>query len=131
MKEKFLRFMRGRYGTDEFSKFLLIAGFVLVLIANFADSTIIYLLSTALIVFAYFRMFSKDTYKCSQQNQKYLGMKNRLLRGWRSRIDILRQRKDYRIFSCPSCKQKVRIPKGKGKVEITCPKCAAKFSRRS
>lgn len=123
--------MRGRYGTDELSKFLLIAGFVLVLIANFAGSTIIYLMSTALIVFAYFRMFSKDTYRCSLQNQKYLGVKNRLLRGWRGWVDILRQRKDYRIFSCPSCKQKVRIPKGRGKVEITCPKCAAKFSRRS
>lgn len=131
MKEKFLRFMRGRYGTDELSKALLIAGIAIMLIANLADSTIIYLMSTALIVFAYFRIFSRDTYRCSLQNQKYLGVKNRLIRGWRSRTDILRQRKDYRIYSCPSCRQKVRIPKGKGKVEITCPKCAAKFSRRS
>lgn len=131
MKEKFIRFMRGRYGTDEFSKVLLIGGIAFMLIANLADSTIIYLMSTALIVFAYFRMFSKDTYRCSLQNQKYLDVKNRLIRGWRSLLDILRQRKDYRIYSCPSCKQKVRIPKGRGKVEITCPKCAAKFSRRS
>jgi predicted RNA-binding Zn-ribbon protein involved in translation (DUF1610 family) len=131
MKEKFMMFMRGRYGTDELSKFLLIAGLGLVLLANLTGSTILYLMSTAVIVFSYYRIFSKDTYRCSLQNQKYLGVRNRLIREWKSRVDIFRQRKDYRIYSCPSCNQKVRIPKGKGKVEITCPKCATKFSKRS
>lgn len=131
MKEKFLMFMRGRYGTDELSKFLLIVGIGLVLVANLTGSTILYLMSTAVIIFSYFRIFSRDTYRCSMQNQKYLGVKNRLIREWKSRVDILRQRKNYRVYSCPSCRQKVRIPKGKGKVEITCPKCAAKFSKRS
>lgn len=131
MKQKFLMFMRGRYGTDELSKFLLILGVGFVLVANLTESTILYLMSTTVIVFSYFRIFSKDTYRCSLQNQKYLGMKNRLIRGWKSRVDILRQRKNYRVYSCPSCNQKVRIPKGKGMVVITCPKCAAKFSKRS
>lgn len=131
MKERFLLFMRGRYGTDELSKALMIAGLGLVLVASFTGSTIFYLLSTAVIVFSYYRIFSRDTYRCSLQNQKYLGLRNRTIREWKGMVDIFRQRKDYRIYSCPSCRQKVRIPKGKGKVEITCPKCSAKFSKRS
>lgn len=131
MKEKFIRFMSGRYGIDQFSKFLLIMVFVLIILSRIIEIREIYWISVALILYTYFRMFSKNYSKRYKENQTYLKFHNRFLGFFRQKINIQKQRKDYHIYNCPSCKQKIRIPRGKGKVSIRCPKCKTEFVKKS
>ena len=131
MKEKFMRFMYERYGMDSLGRCLIITALVMILLSNFTRSRFLSLLSWALIIFAYYRMFSKNIYKRSAENQKYLN-KTYKLRCWFGRQkNMLAQRKTHHIYKCPTCKQKIRVPRGKGKIEIRCPKCSTTFIKKS
>lgn len=135
MKEKWIRFMQGRYGIDQFSKFLLITGLVIIfgaaVIGDNPVGIIAYILGWVIIIYSYTRVFSRKILARRKENRAYLA-KTEKVRGYFLRQkNIWRQRKDYHIYTCPSCRQKIRIPKGKGKVEIRCPKCGEKFIRRS
>lgn len=131
MKEKFMRFMYGRYGIDSLGKFLVSLALIFIVAANFAQSSLLSTLAWLLIIYAYFRIFSKNTYKRSAENQKYLA-KTYKIRCWFARQkNMLVQRKTHHIYKCPSCKQKIRVPRGKGKIEIRCPKCNTTFIRKS
>lgn len=131
MREKFQRFMQGRYGADQLSRFLTSVGLVLIIINLFVRSNIIVYLVLALLVYCYYRMFSRDYNRRYGENQKFLTWQNRLkykAGNWKSRM---RERKIYHIYKCPSCGQKIRVPKGKGKIIVTCPKCRTEFQKRS
>ena len=135
MKEKFLRFMQGRYGVDQFSKGLLIAGLVVVLLSSFfaggRSGSLFYLLGWILIIYCYFRIFSKNVSKRYAENQKYLGYTQKIRSRFTREKNMMEQRKTHHIYTCPGCGQKIRIPRGKGqKVEIECPKCHEKFIKR-
>ena len=117
MKDKFLRFMYGRYGVDQFSKCLVVLGILFLLLSGFTrNGGIFYLLSLAILVYSYFRMFSRNHSKRYAENQLYL----KYTAGIRKNISAIRygfsQRKHYHIYKCPSCGQKIRIPRGKGKI---------------
>ena len=131
MREKLQRFMMGRYGMDAFSKFLMIVWLVLWGIDLFVNSGILSLLSIGLLVYMYYRMFSRNIQKRYQENVKYLNIKNMVLAKFRSEKSIMKQRKTHHIYKCPTCKQKIRIPKGKGRICITCPKCKTEFTKVS
>ena len=131
MREKLQRFMMGRYGMDAFSKFLMIVWLVLWGIDLFVNSGILSLLSIDLLVYMYYRMFSRNIQKRYQENVKYLNIKNMVLAKFRSEKSIMKQRKTHHIYKCPTCKQKIRIPKGKGRICITCPKCKTEFTKVS
>lgn len=131
MKEKFYRFMQGRYGTDELSKFLVGVSLVLVILNIFTRSSIFNLLFWVCLVYSYFRMFSKDYSARYNENQKFLQLKNKWKYQWENRKRLHEQKKIYHIYNCPYCKQKIRIPKGKGTIIITCPKCKQEFGKRS
>lgn len=136
MKEKFMRFMQGRNGVDQFSRFTMGVALVAIVLTLFTGTrsgigTFLDLFGMAAIVYTYFRIFSKNISKRYQENQKYLQYSAK----FRGRVDkekqILRQRKDYHIYTCPGCGQKIRIPRGSfKKVEIECPKCHTKFIKR-
>lgn len=131
MKEKFYRFMQGRYGADELSKFLVGVGMVM-LILNFLTKNFIFsLLFWICLIYSYFRMFSKNYSARYAENQKFLDVKNQLKYKWENHKKVREQKKIYHIYSCPYCKQKIRIPKGKGTIIITCPKCKQEFGKRS
>ena len=131
MKEKFYRFMQRRYGSDELSKFLGTLGMVFVFINIFVKSGIIRFLFWFCLFWAYFRMFSKNHSARYAENQKFLAMKNRWNYHLEKHKHIREQKKIYHIYNCPYCKQKIRIPKGKGTIIITCPKCKQEFGKRS
>jgi uncharacterized membrane protein YbaN (DUF454 family) len=131
MNEKLYRFMQGRYGVDQFSKFLVIVGIVIVLISNFIGGIILNIFGMAAFVYAYCRMFSRNHPKRYRENQKYLNYINRFKNFFRRQNNFRSQRKTHHIYSCPKCRQKIRIPKGKGRIEIACPKCHTKFIKRS
>ncbi len=131
MKEKLQRFMVGRYGVDDFSKFLLGTALALCILDIFIDNVILNSWFFVIIIYAYFRIFSKNTMKRYQENLKFLQIKNKVLSKWNSEKSIMKQRKTHHIYKCPTCQQKIRIPKGKGRICITCPKCKTEFTKIS
>ena len=131
MKEKFYRFMQGRYGSDELSKFLVGLGMALIILNILTRNSIFNLLFWVCLIYSYFRMFSKNYSARYAENQKFLGMKNQLKYKWENHKKLREQKKIYHIYSCPYCKQKIRIPKGKGTIIVTCPKCKQEFGKRS
>ena len=131
MREKFARFMSGRYGADQLSRFMVTAALVLMVINLFLGWGILSILVLALLVLCYFRMFSRNYQKRYEENLRYTQATARY-RYWLSKQkDLWKQRKVYHIYRCPSCKQKVRVPRGKGKIIVTCPKCRTEFQKRS
>ena len=89
------------------------------------------MLSWIAVIYAYFRIFSKNIYKRAAENQAFM-KKTAGIRSWfYKQKSMMAQRKTHRIFKCPTCKQKIRVPKGKGRIEIRCPKCSTKFIKKS
>ena len=136
MKDKFYRFMQGRYGVDQFAKFTMGVALVSIVLAIFVNTgssagSLLDMLGLVAIVYTYFRIFSRNISKRAQENQKYLSANAKLRQRLNKEKNMMKQRKDYHIYTCPSCGQKVRIPRGKGKIEISCPKCHSKFVKRS
>ena len=131
MREKFQRFMAGRYGVDELSKFLNIVLLVLLILSIFIRSGILYLLALGILIYSYFRMFSKNISKRYEENQKFVNFRYRSVVKWNNFKKRFAQRKEYRFYHCPQCKQTVRVPRGRGKICITCPKCRTEFVKKS
>ncbi len=136
MKDKFYRFMQGRYGVDQFAKFTMGVALVSIVLAIFVNTgssagSLLDMLGLVVIVYTYFRIFSRNISKRAQENQKYLSATATIRQRLNKEKNLMKQRKDYHIYTCPSCGQKVRIPRGKGKIEISCPKCHSKFVKRS
>lgn len=130
MKEKLYRFMQGRYGSDQFSRFLLTTSVVCLILSMFAGR-LFYPAALVLLAYTYFRMFSRNYYKRSEENRKYLQKIEKFRCFFAQQKSKLGQRKTHHIYKCPSCKQKIRVPRGKGKIEIKCPKCQTLFVKKS
>lgn len=131
VRERMQGFMAGRYGADQLSRVYLGITMVCLVISMFTKWQIFYMIGIVLLVYTYFRIFSKNVSKRYAENQKFLNWRYQLAVKRNRRKTQWEQRKIYRYFKCPGCKQKVRIPKGKGKVAITCPKCRMEFIRKS
>ena len=116
-------FMQGRYGSDKLNTAILIVGvitcFLSMLTGGGIVSFLFTILSYFLMGFVIFRMLSRNTYKRYQENRTYLRFLERL------------KDKEHRHFDCPRCRQPVRVPRHKGKIAITCPKCKEKFIRKT
>lgn len=129
--------MQGRYGVDDLSRFTMGVALVLIILAMFANifsrtvGSTLDILGVAAIVYAYIRIFSRNIQQRYAENQKFLQMKSKFRFRFNKEKDLMKQRKTHHIYSCPGCGQKIRIPKGKGKIEIECPKCHTKFVKRS
>ncbi len=131
MKQKLQNFMAGRYGVDQLSRVLMFVSLALLIISMFSRFSLFYLLAIGILVYTYFRMFSRNVSKRYEENQKFLNWKYRMVVKKDRTKKHWEQRKIYHFFKCPSCKQKVRVPKGKGNICITCPKCRTEFVRKS
>lgn len=123
--------MMGRYGTDDLSRHLIGVEFVLLLINNFWKNSILPFLILVILIYVYYRMFSRDYNKRYAENMKFLSFKNKIIYQFSRQKSEMQQRKIYHIYRCPSCKQKIRVPKGKGNIIVTCPKCRTEFQKKS
>lgn len=131
LKEKFMRFMAGRYGIDFLGKVILGVTLAAIALSVFLDSMTWSLISWALLIYTYFRMFSRNIYKRSAENQAFLA-KTRGIRCWFGKQkNMMAQRRTHHIYKCPTCRQKIRVPRGKGRIEIRCPKCQTTFIKKS
>ena len=135
MRERLARFMIGRNGNDQLNRFLLLADVVLLLLASLLGRTalgsFLYLLVLALLGLTYFRMLSRNVYKRRSENESYLRRKQQLLSRFRVLKESWKQRKDYKFFTCPSCRSVMRVPRGRGKIRIVCHKCGNTFMGKS
>ena len=129
-KEKFYRFMQGRYGNDQLNRCLIITAMILLVLSMFFGD-VLYAIAAVLMVYAYYRMFSKQTYKRAGENQKYLQVEWKVRNWFFKQKNMMAQRKTHRIYKCPTCKQKIRVPKGRGKIAIRCRKCGTEFIKKS
>lgn len=116
-------FMTGRYGTDKLNMFILGVGVIMCLLSILIRVPLVNLLLTtlsyALMIWAIFRTLSRNTYKRYQENRKFLMLRDRI------------KDREHRYFTCPKCRQPVRVPRGKGKIAITCPKCQERFIKKT
>jgi DNA-directed RNA polymerase subunit RPC12/RpoP len=130
-RQKVMQFMQGRYGFDEFSRFIVGLSVVLLIVTMFCRISLIYYLAVILLIYAYYRMFSRRTSARYAENQRYLQCKYRVL-GRFNRIKFrIKDSKTHRIYKCPNCSQKIRVPKGKGRISIKCPKCRIEFIKKT
>lgn len=131
MTEKIRRFMAGRYGSDQLGRFLLVTAVLCMVVSMLFRSSLWNLAAILLIVLCYYRMLSKNVSRRYSENMQYLKYSGRVSGLFRSKKRYLSQLKDFHIYRCPSCKQKIRIPRGKGRISITCPKCRTEFIKKS
>ena len=131
LSNKLQRFMVGRCGVDELGKFASTLTWIFLILSLFTNWAIFYWLGLFLIFYTYYRMFSKNIQKRYEENQKFLTLRYKLVAKWNLTKKHMAERKTHRFFKCPRCKQKVRVPKGRGKICITCPKCKTEFVKKS
>lgn len=138
MKEKFLKFMAGRYGGDQLSRDLLILFIVMNLLAMLCGWSILAWLSWLVLILAYYRMFSKNFAKRYNENRLYTNMMGpvydmvaKIKTFFRKYLRRIKNWRQYRYFTCPKCHQELRVPRGKGAITIRCPKCQHSFDAKS
>ena len=131
MKERMQRFMAGRYGNDQLNQFIFIVAIISMVLEIITRQSLFYTLTLVLLILAYVRVFSRNINKRYEENMKFLQKKDAILNKFRKQKYYAAQRRNFHIYTCPQCKQKIRIPKGKGKISITCPECRTSFIKKS
>lgn len=138
MRDRFIKFMYGRYGVDEFGKSMLWFAVILSVIGMilnlfnlgvwiaFSCSTI----STILMIYIIYRAFSRNINKRVHENHKYLSKTSKIRTYFRFCKTRFNDRKHFLYVKCPNCKNYSRVPKGKGRIKITCRVCKKQFERK-
>lgn len=125
-----MRFMQGRYGNDRLGQVMLILAMVCLVLSLFRIP-FISTLGLVILLLTYYRMFSRQIGKRAAENQKYLRLEWKLRAKWQRRKQALAQNKTHRIYKCPSCRQKIRVPRNRGRIAITCRKCGTEFIKKT
>ena len=155
MRERFFRFMQGRYGVDAFGRFLIYTDLILAVLSMLFRNSVLFFPVVFLLVYSYYRIFSRNIYKRTFENNKFLDIKAafsqkagcflRKFSGGKRFTENGRGEYSskfnsysgncyeisYKVFKCPKCAQKLRVPKGKGRIMITCRRCGTEFRKRS
>lgn len=127
---KWLRnFMYGRYGIDQFGNFLFGLYFICLIFSLFFSPMLF--LSYVVLIYFFYRMFSKQYYKRRQENTFYLEKTSGIRKMVNRQKNKFKYRKTHKYLRCPHCKQYLRVPKGKGNITITCPQCHQQFDKRT
>lgn len=127
LRDRLRNFMYGRYGMDELSKVMVYASLILWVVTIIFRNSITDVIALLLLFWSYFRMFSRNIPKRYAELQKFEIWKQKI----KKTPQTVAVRRAHHIYKCPQCKQKVRVPRGKGRIEISCPRCQTKFIKRS
>ena len=131
MRDKIRQFLAGRYGTDALNQFLSIVAIVLLLISLVTRWGIFTWLGLAALVYCYFRTYSRNISRRTEENYRFYTLKEQITGKFSGVKRRWADRKSYRYFRCPQCHQMLRVPKGRGRIEISCPRCGTQFIRKS
>lgn len=123
--------MIGRYGQDELGKFILSLAIILLIINLFVKTAALSAAALVLIIYSYYRIFSRDVRARYAENKKFLTSLDPLRRKFFSSKNKYDNRKVYKYIKCPKCKFEMKVPKNKGKIRVTCKKCGEKFIVKS
>lgn len=129
--DKLRRFMYGRYGVDELCYALVIFGMVFTFTARVSGIIWFQIPAYLALIWAIFRIFSKNQKARSNERAAFLKVWNPVKKWFRLQYNRLRDIKTHRYFTCPNCKNALRVPKGKGEITITCPVCKTKFDKKT
>ena len=124
------RFLYGRYGSDQLNRFLLVAYVALLLLGSLPGLRVLNTFAFVLMIWTLFRLLSRNFSARRAENATFLKLTNPIVRWYRLRCTILRD-KDHRYFKCPGCGQQLRVPRGKGKITISCRSCGTSFQGKS
>ena len=124
--------MYGRYGSDQLNMAILVLAVLVSLVNSILTvflresgvygrivAPILSVIVYGLLIYSFFRMFSRNIYKRQRENRRFTQLWMRL------------KDRNNRYFRCPNCKQTVRVPRGRGKICIRCPKCGEKFTKKT
>lgn len=125
------RMMYGRYGSDSLNNALLVLCLAMMLAGQFFAIHLIVLLALALLLLCYFRMFSRNIPARYAENQKFLHVFTPFTRKISAKRAQWKDRKNHRYLKCPNCKMTLRVPRGRGKISVSCPKCKNQFITKS
>lgn len=131
LKASFRSFMAGRHGADEFSLALLIAGLAISIISGLLRISFLSIISTALYIYAIYRMLSRDRNRRYNENQKYLSIWNSATGSIRQFFVRVKNFRKYKYFKCPKCHARLRLPRKVGEVTVTCGKCHHAFKQKA
>lgn len=124
LRWKIQEFMQGRNGVDELNRMLMYAVLIVYALSVLLRAGILYYLAFFGMVYMLYRALSKNLYVRREENRKFMT--------WMETNRIkMEQRKDYKIFRCKGCGRNIRVPRGKGKIEVTCPMCGKKTIHRT
>ncbi len=124
LRWKMQEFMRGRNGVDELNRVLIYVVLAVYVLSVIVESAILYYIAFGGMIYSLYRTFSKNLYVRREENRKFVT--------WLETTRIkMEQRKDYKIFKCKGCGRNIRVPRGKGKIEVTCPMCGSKTIHRT
>ncbi|MGI6031206.1 MAG: hypothetical protein ACOX7F_06865 [Eubacteriales bacterium] len=131
MVQHFRRFMQGRYGMDSLNIALLCVALCLAFFSGTSFTAYFVFLYPAVLVVVLYRALSRDLYSRQQEEQVFRRLGARVNAWWQLRRTMWRERREYRYFTCPHCKRVLRVPRGRGKIEITCSGCRNHFVRKT
>lgn len=131
MRYRLRAFLDKCYGFDLLGYLLLGASVLLTALSRITDALFLSLLGSILLVWAASRAFSHNIHKRWEENRKLLKLLPNLRRSLSDGMDRHRQRRDYKFFRCPGCRNRLRLPRGKGRIQITCPRCGHRFGGKT
>ena len=130
IRNKLRQFMIGRCGADQLSLATMWVAIILWLVYSLTHWMILYVISMVAIIYTIFRMFSRKLDKRRAENARFLAKIRPMQRKLSTTVSHLKD-KEHRYFRCPNCKQQMRVPKGKGRIRITCRSCGITFEEKS
>ena len=131
INERLRQFFAGRYGQDDLNKFLWIIALAAMIVSTFIGRAVLYPLSLLFLLLCIFRILSKNVMKRRRENYVYLNLLSKPARWIKSWKRIISERKTHCFYKCPKCRVWVRVPKGRGPITITCPKCHTSFDKKT
>ncbi len=134
MKDFLYRFFQGRYGaygTDRMTRFLLVFAAILLVLSFLTPVGFLYYIAFIILFYCYFRMFSKNIPARYKENETFVKYTDKFLDFFKNLKFGANRNKSFHIYKCPKCGQKIRIPRGKGKVSVRCPVCGEEFIKRA
>ena len=124
------RFMYGRYGNDQLNFFLLLVYIIIYVVSFFVRFSLLYYLGIVVLAVALFRLLSRNLERRRSENVRFMHLAGPVISWFRLRRTIMRD-KEHRYFRCPHCGQQLRVPRGKGKITVTCRNCGNSFEEKS
>ena len=134
MKNFLHHFFQGRYGAygmDRLTRVLLVIAALFLVISFATPLGFLYYIAFVILFYCYFRMFSKNIPARYKENEIFVKKTDRVASFFKNTGKKISEFRKYHIYKCPSCGQKIRIPRGKGKIAISCPRCKNEFVKRS